>query len=522
MNRNRRVPSVVLLSDDDDHDIKPKKENVFDTKLPVQYVEIDLTSPVKSSLDTIQRNYLPYTITGLNQERLSILPTYPTNTTNATDQSLLLLANLPINQLSEQEQMNRESGKYKCGFSILDIDASTTSMITQYYQVHFGSIIERFHVDLSILDHNYFKLKKFIQLHRLAYNRTLPLSRSSTNYLNLNENEYPQLLEFYLQIDVDLFYMKTCTYRQAEPRLKDEGIYCTINPQCRYGMTPCRCCALCYEHNQSTNNKQYSVQFNLYQKHRFVNGYESILNCPSTCKTKNIIYALTCVCGNYDYIGGTSGTLLGRLSDHQCFTHRLILEKLIGEKNYMHFWGSKTTAFTNKESMRLYQHPIHCSSAMQSFLNENNDYWIFVPMSNEEADRDNDYFQTHLKIEPSSTTTTTTASNSYDDKIQKYFNCLPKPPSDYKFSKRQIQKQYEFFIKEKYPTQPSLYYTIYNATLITVLPMDTSDLFRHLVQSLLITHAETKLNTMGHIFTYLINGPISQGLWCANLHRPHH
>ncbi|CAF1033361.1 unnamed protein product [Adineta steineri] len=461
MNRNRRVASVVLLSDDHDHDIKPKKENLFDTKLPVEYVEIDLTSPVKSSLDTIQRNYLPYTIAGLNQERLSILPTYPTNTTNATDQSLLLLANLPINQLSEQEQMNRQSGKYKCGFSILDIDAFATSMVTQYYQMHFGSIIERFHVDLSILDHNYCKLKKFIQLHRLAYNRTLPLSRSSTNYLNLNENEYPQLLEFYLQIDVDLFYMKTCTYRQAEPRLKDEGIYCTINPQCRYWMTPCRCCALCYEHNQPTNNKQYSVQFNLYQKHRFVNGYESILNCPSTCKTKNIIYALTCVCGNYDYIGGTSGILLGRLSDHQCFTHRLILEKLIGEKNHIRFWGK-----------------------------------------------------------PSSTTTT--ASNSYDDKIQKYFNYLPKPPSGYKFSKRQIQKQYEFFIKEKYPTQPSLYYTTNNATLITVLPMDTSDLFRHLVQSLLITHAETKLNTMGHIFTYLINGPISQGLWYANLHRPHH
>ncbi|CAF1589706.1 unnamed protein product [Adineta steineri] len=63
-------------------------------------------------------------------------------------------------------------------------------------------------------------------------------------------------------------------------------------------------------------------------------------------------------------------------------------------------------------------------------------------------------------------------------------------------------------------------YIVFNTTMIAVLPMNTSDLFRHLVHSLLVTHAETKLNTLGHIFSYPYHAPINQGVWCANLRRP--
>jgi hypothetical protein len=33
-----------------------------------------------------------------------------------------------------------------------------------------------------------------------------------------------------------------------------------------------------------------------------------------------------------------------------------------------------------KDGMVLYQHSAHCSSAMQWFLDENPDYWPFVPV----------------------------------------------------------------------------------------------------------------------------------------------
>ncbi|CAF4577533.1 unnamed protein product, partial [Rotaria socialis] len=43
-------------------------------------------------------------------------------------------------------------------------------------------------------------------------------------------------------------------------------------------------------------------------------GYRSILNCPTTCTTRNIIYVLTCPCKQFDYIGETSVSLPQRLT----------------------------------------------------------------------------------------------------------------------------------------------------------------------------------------------------------------
>lgn len=35
-----------------------------------------------------------------------------------------------------------------------------------------------------------------------------------------------------------------------------------------------------------------------------------------------------------------------------------------------------------KDNMTLYQHSAHCSSAMQWFLDENPEYWPFIPIKN--------------------------------------------------------------------------------------------------------------------------------------------
>ena len=93
---------------------------------------------------------------------------------------------------------------------------------------------------------------------------------------------------------VDLFFMKTCDFRDAEPRLigeekEKEGLFCQAEPYARYGMTPCgsRKCflseseAIKSKRRNELNNSSAVVQFSEKQIHRFVNSYQAILNCPA-------------------------------------------------------------------------------------------------------------------------------------------------------------------------------------------------------------------------------------------------
>ncbi|CAF4886661.1 unnamed protein product, partial [Rotaria socialis] len=84
---------------------------------------------------------------------------------------------------------------------------------------------------------------------------------------------------------------KTCSYRGAQPIINEpQSIFSTNQrpPYGRYTMEAChqKSCCLCYSspHIESKSTIQ----------HIFVNGYRSILNCPTTCTTRNIIYVLTC------------------------------------------------------------------------------------------------------------------------------------------------------------------------------------------------------------------------------------
>jgi len=293
--RYRRNPSIILISSDDENDQQSEQKNdPVQTQYATPMVQMDpitnvLTtdssllqsvkinplviedninnSSVESLCGLAQRNYLPYTITALNQQRLSILPIYPSvnnNNNNNNDDddeedeevSFLLLASLPNNQLSERERERRRTGMFKCQFSIIGIPDPTLSFLLQQYTTYYGSIIERFNIDLAILDFNYLRLKKFMQLSYSASIRILPSRQSADMDYHLQDEELPQLLEFFLQIDIDLFYMKTCSFRGAKPRAAHEGIFCLTIPEIRYVMKPCHRCALCHTSNQRTT---YSV-----------------------------------------------------------------------------------------------------------------------------------------------------------------------------------------------------------------------------------------------------------------------
>ena len=90
---------------------------------------------------------------------------------------------------------------------------------------------------------------------------------------------------------------------------------------------PCGNCALCRSLNDLRHQRQTPVIvfFYCYEQYRFVNGYESILNCPATCTAQNIIYVLTCLCGQFNYIGQNKIVklimiLLGKILIDDCKT----------------------------------------------------------------------------------------------------------------------------------------------------------------------------------------------------------
>ncbi|CAF5229885.1 unnamed protein product, partial [Rotaria magnacalcarata] len=92
-------------------------------------------------------------------------------------------------------------------------------------------------------------------------------------------------------------------------------------------------------------------------------------------------------------------------------------------------------------------------------------------------------------------------------------------PFGYKFSKRQIEKQAEFFIMKLINQTINDRIDLFNATIVAVLPSNTSDLFCQIIHSLFVTHTEAKLNTLGHIFDYSINDTSLHRIWCADLQR---
>ncbi|CAF1526958.1 unnamed protein product [Rotaria sordida] len=162
--------------------------------------------------------------------------------------------------------------------------------------------------------------------------------------------------------------------------------------------------------------------------------------------------------------------------------------------------------------MLLYQHTIQCSQAIQMFLDKNQSYWAFVPMTYEKAHKENLAYRTTMY-----TTATTHFQLTQDPTIQNRLAHIPQPPPGYKFSKRQIETQVEFFKKNLINEQFVDDIYVYNAKIIAVMPPNTSDLFRRIVHSLFVTHTETKLNALGHIFTNPDSVNIRNGIWCANL-----
>ncbi|CAF1520413.1 unnamed protein product [Rotaria magnacalcarata] len=448
----------------------------------VEYIyEIKPDFLVKAPTIRLHIGYVPYTpsrTTFLCEKRHFILPCYPNSNVETTHINLLL-TNISTDHLNQLELERR---------SIYGYHRPTATKPINDHQRMLFYLSRLWNVNEEILEFNFTRLKTFID--RLAIDR---MQRFSTSWHKeyLHEDEDTIALEFYLQIDIDLFYMKTCSYGGAQSAIDvPKSLFCIHEPQAQYDIKPCQqlSCCLCHPSYRLTTyrSNQPIIQFGPYQQHLFVNGYRSILNCPATCTTKNIIYVLTCPCNQIDYIGETSVSLASRLSFHQAHVNRIVQEFLLGKQNTFRIRNQiKSFETLVKNDMKLYQHSVHCPSALQWFLDENPEYWSFVPQKlteSQEQDEEKDILTPMMD------------TNQFT-----YANDVPLPPNNYRFSFEQKLEIDRFFHEKKYLNSPNLHLDLYQANIVAVLPNNASEALRRFVEALFITHAETKLNTIGHL-----------------------
>lgn len=149
---------------------------------------------------------------------------------------------------------------------------------------------------MALLDYNYTRLVTFTRMlaNEQAHVFELPLDLISS----MNEREYPLALEFFLQFDVNVFYMKTCAFRFARPRMILEGLFCIQEPEARYELSACGNCALCYpRYNREHHRLNASVvDFSQAYVHTFVNGFRTILNCSAVSVHPPVSFSLSLLC----------------------------------------------------------------------------------------------------------------------------------------------------------------------------------------------------------------------------------
>ena len=273
------------------------------------------TAPTHQSLDNTG-TYYPRTITPYNRERQTILPVFPSQSTASSSSLIdnreeeqqvdLLLCNVPSKsnnfcfilflcleqELSQLQLARRAPDAYITSFDLIEhnlemIDPVQDSFMLSIYRQLLYNLSLKWEVSIPILDHNLARLRQCAkkcleQIQQQERQENLQFISSLPTTATFSIEELPLALEFYLQIDVDLFYMKTCSFHQAKPI--EETIFCMKSPEIHYSLSACNkphcnCCHPIYPRIYPGQIE--AVQFNLKEKYQFLNGYQSILNCSA-------------------------------------------------------------------------------------------------------------------------------------------------------------------------------------------------------------------------------------------------
>ena len=167
------------------------------------------------------------------------------------------------------------------------------------FEENFGSLCTRLHLDRAIVDHNLSRMKDIVDLFISKYRTSIRAyvgEQGAGARLDplkfFTQHEMCLGFEFYLAMDVDVFYMKSCAFRGAQPQPSlSASFFADETPSAVYNMSPCdrSFCTCCQAEPCETANDSMppsvSVAFSEHgQAHRFINGYEVVLNCPAVSK----------------------------------------------------------------------------------------------------------------------------------------------------------------------------------------------------------------------------------------------
>ncbi|CAF1588844.1 unnamed protein product, partial [Adineta steineri] len=290
MHRLHRVSLNRILwasssdDDDDDHDDDNEKKQQGNKKHTPQLNPSTTIQPIQPTAISC--------ITKINN-RLALLPAYPSlDQASDTDrQDHFLFPNTPRQLLTHEQRRRYENrDNFPSSFQFIDesINNNFSSFFVKLYRELFVDLSRRLHINNAIIDYNYQRLRKCfdlmtheridygLQKHTLTDNDVLPI------------HEYAVALEFYLQIDRSIFFMKTCSFRHAMLQLSPHfhGIFSLLEPYGNYGMTACQKlnCHFCSPPSDAWNRiqkYQSPIKFSSIHEHQFLSGYRSILNCPA-------------------------------------------------------------------------------------------------------------------------------------------------------------------------------------------------------------------------------------------------
>ncbi|CAF1515935.1 unnamed protein product [Rotaria magnacalcarata] len=441
-----------------------------------------------SLINNEQHGYQPKTLQQNDHRRYAYLPTFPTESIRLNDS--LLLANVPgayffptyilviyllddflVTRLEPHEINRRQQGVYISNV-LMSTEKYDSSNGFTFSEQDTEELATRLHIHKSIITFNVNQLRRicfFLLTLYESFRRTVLCKKDiALKEPILDSKQMALLLEFYLQIDVDLFYMKTCSFRGAEPRSKSEGLFCgNDEPQARYTFRPCGdlFCLCCHPiHNYNKIQTWPVIDFASSSMHQFLNRYTTYLNCPVTCTTSNLIYGMTCPCGHYDYVDSTAETLTDALASR-------------------------------------------CSVVLRSFLDCNPIYWCFIPVLWNEALAENSIHTRGTSDTDLLLLQVLTSTAVGNRRLANYLNCVPLPPAAYVFSNQQL---------------PYFTLDLYKVAIIAVLPDKRSIILRYIIETLFIIHAETKLNMICPIGIDVEKryGRVYDLVWCANLKQP--
>ncbi|CAF4547086.1 unnamed protein product, partial [Rotaria sp. Silwood2] len=465
------------------------------------------------SMVQLNNDYNSLTLNSRNEnKRLSYLPCFPLRLNEKpSNSSSLLLANVPRCCLSLRQLLQRDSEQFYFPVFHQPImyhhpHYEYQSFMYYMFYKHFSNLKQRLKVNVSIIDYNLSRLHSFITN---EYSKIIQQNNKS-NTLSLDYDEMALALEYYLQMDVDLFYMKTCSFGDAQSYASDVGLFHNEhNFEIRYSLQPCQQINCCLCQTSSSSSSPSTIRFKSFEIHRFSNGYESILNCPATCQTKNIIYLFTCPCGKCEFIGSTKESLMDVIFYYRKQLNQFIHTHLTGLNSSLDSFSTPFLFCTISDSL-LYEHITQCPTILERFLQVNPQYYCFIPMLLEHVIQNNflininDFTTNSFSSSSTSCTINLSTGESVEneqpihlinDEINQYITKLPKLSKNTVFTSNQRKLQRNFFhqciSKQEVIVKSS---DLYNITLLCVLPEYASCRLRTVIQALYILHVEPRLN----------------------------